>query len=156
MVLVSAQCCHGPHVTSSCAILMLNPPGAELPQAKKSFVSAHRVPSVISNSLQPCGLWPARLLCGKGGVLCPHSRTTDQPSVGGHPREVSWTVTLSEGKDSDSSDSRKTLFLCFDLLCRFFWIFFSFFLFCFFPSFFFTPGCGNCQSYWHNETLLNF
>ena len=29
-------------------------------------------------------------------------------SVGGHPREVRWTVTPSEGKDSDSSDSRKT------------------------------------------------
>ena len=31
-----------------------------------------------------------------------------------------------EGKDSDSSDSRKyLLFLCYDLFCRFFWIFFS-------------------------------
>ena len=26
----------------------------------------------------------------------------DQHSVGGHPREVRWTVTPSEGKDSDS------------------------------------------------------
>ena len=28
-------------------------------------------------------------------------------NVGGHPREVRWTVTPSEGKDSDSSDSGK-------------------------------------------------
>ena len=28
-------------------------------------------------------------------------------SVGGHPREVRLTVTPSEGKDSDSSDSKK-------------------------------------------------
>ena len=92
---------------------MLNPPGTELPQAKKAFVYAHRVPSVVSNSLQPCGLWSARLLCRKGGVLYPHSRTTDQHSVGGHPREVNWTVTLSEGKDSDNSDSRKNIILMF-------------------------------------------
>ena len=38
----------------------------------------------------------------------PHSRSRDQHSVGGHPREVRWTVIPSEGKDSDSSDSRKT------------------------------------------------
>ena len=37
----------------------------------------------------------------------------------------------SKGKDSDSSDSRKTfILLIFDLLCRFFWIFLLFF----FPS----------------------
>jgi len=34
----------------------------------------------------------------------------DQHSVGGHPREVIWAVT-SKGKDSDSSDSRKTLII---------------------------------------------
>ena len=43
----------------------------ELPQAKKkkkkSCIYAHRVASVVSNSLQPCRLWPARLLCQ--GVL---------------------------------------------------------------------------------------
>ena len=38
----------------------------------------------------------------------PHSRCRDQHSVGGHPREVKGTVTPSEGKDSDSSDPRKT------------------------------------------------
>ena len=33
---------------------------------KKSCVYAHGVASVVSNSLQPCGLWPARLLCQRG------------------------------------------------------------------------------------------
>ena len=37
-------------------------------------------------------------------LSCPHSRSKDQQSVGGHPREVRWTVTASEGKDSDSND----------------------------------------------------
>ena len=32
----------------------------------------------------------------------------DQHSVGGHPKEVRWTVTPSEGEVSKSSDSRKT------------------------------------------------
>ena len=41
----------------------------------------------------------------------PHSRSRDQHSAGGHPREVRWTVTPSEGKDSDNSDSRKTIIL---------------------------------------------
>ena len=44
-------------------------------------------------------------------MSCPHSRSRDQHSVGGHPREVRWTVTPSEGKDSDSSDSRKTFII---------------------------------------------
>jgi len=38
----------------------------------------------------------------------PHSRSRGQHSVGGHPREVRGTETPSEGKDADSSDSRKT------------------------------------------------
>ena len=42
--------------------------GAELPQAKKkSCVCVCRVASVVTNSFQPCRLWPARLLCQKGG-----------------------------------------------------------------------------------------
>ena len=31
--------------------------------------------------------------------------------LGGHPREVRWTVTQREGKDPDSSDSRKTIII---------------------------------------------
>ena len=32
---------------------------------KKSCVSAHRVALVVSDSMRPCRLWPARLLSGK-------------------------------------------------------------------------------------------
>ena len=58
--------CQGPRKPSSCTTFMLNPHGAELPQAKKSCIYAHRVTSVLSNPLQPCRLWPARLLCQRG------------------------------------------------------------------------------------------
>ena len=44
-------------------------------------------------------------------LSCPHSRSRDQHRVGGHPREASWTGTPSEGKDSDSRDSRKAFIL---------------------------------------------
>jgi len=40
----------------------------------------------------------------------------DQYSVGGHPREVRWTVTPSEGRDSDSTNSRKTVIILMFLL----------------------------------------
>ena len=40
-------------------------------------------------------------------LSCPLSRFRGQYRVG-HPREARRTVTPSEGKDSDSSDSRKT------------------------------------------------
>ena len=40
---------------------------AELPQGKKSCLCARRVVSVMSDSLRPCRLWPARLLCHGGG-----------------------------------------------------------------------------------------
>ena len=41
----------------------------------------------------------------------PHRRSRDQHSAGGHSREVRWTVTPSEGKDSESNDSRKTFII---------------------------------------------
>ena len=34
---------------------------------KKPFVYVCRVSLVVSSSLRPCGLWPARLLCQGGG-----------------------------------------------------------------------------------------
>jgi len=34
----------------------------------------------------------------------PYSRSRDEHCVGGHPREISWTVTPSERKDSGSSE----------------------------------------------------
>ena len=44
-------------------------------------------------------------------LSCPRSRSKDQHGLGKHPREVRGTVTPSEGKDSDSSDSRKTFII---------------------------------------------
>ena len=43
--------------------------------------------------------------------LPPHSRPWDQNSGGGHPRKVRSTMTPREGKDSESSDSRKTFII---------------------------------------------
>ena len=41
--------------------------GAEVPQAKKkSCIYAPRVTCVMSNSMGPCRVWPARLLCQVG------------------------------------------------------------------------------------------
>ena len=66
-------------------------------------------------------------------------------SAGGHPREVRWTVTPSEGKDSESSDSRKN-------------IYYSYVLTCSVDSFGFPhtpPPAHPCRSYWfywHYET----
>ena len=57
--------------------------------------------------------------------------------------EVRWTVTPSEGKDSDSSDLRKTLFLFFDLFCRKFWSVFS-------PSVVVVDFIGNKTVYLQN------
>ena len=42
------------------------PTGAELPQAKKSWVYAPGVTAVVSDPLKPCELWPVRLLCQGG------------------------------------------------------------------------------------------
>ena len=36
-------------------------------QKKMSCVHAHRISLVLSDSLRPCRLWPARLLCQRGG-----------------------------------------------------------------------------------------
>ena len=60
-------CRQDPRKASSCAIIMVE---LSLEQSchrqKKSYVYACRVASVMSNSLQPCGLWPARLLSHGG------------------------------------------------------------------------------------------
>ena len=37
--------------------------GQSYHKQKKSCLFAHRIASVVSDSLQPCRLWPARLLC---------------------------------------------------------------------------------------------
>ena len=59
--------CQGPLNPSNCATFKLNPHwGRAATGKKKSCIYAHGVASVVSNSLQPCGLWPARLLCQRG------------------------------------------------------------------------------------------
>ena len=41
--------------------------GQSCHRQKKSCIYAHRVTSVMSDSLRPCRLWPARLLYQRGG-----------------------------------------------------------------------------------------
>ena len=61
--------CQGPRKPSSCTTCTLNSHGGRAATGKKkSCIYAYRVTSVVSDSLQPCRLWPARLLC-QGGVL---------------------------------------------------------------------------------------
>ena len=61
-------------------------------------------------------------------------------------------MTPSEGKDSTAVTQEKhLLFLCFDLFCRFFWIF-SFFPPC--PTLP-HPHCS-CRFYWHYDIQLTF
>ena len=50
-------------VLPSCSTLT----GAELLRQKECCTYTHRVTLVVSDSLGPCGLWPARLLCQGGG-----------------------------------------------------------------------------------------
>ena len=59
--------CQVPLNPSSCAIFMLNYLWGRAATGKKSYAYARRVASVMSNPLQPCRLWPARLLCQEGG-----------------------------------------------------------------------------------------
>ena len=52
--------CQGPHKPSSCTTFTLS---RVLLQAKKFLQLCMQVTLVVSRSLRPCGLWPARLLC---------------------------------------------------------------------------------------------
>ena len=138
-----------PNLPTSCTSCRWNAddqPGRLCPWSIwKAIGSSHRRKRTSSDS---CAHWRQEHR-GEGpdwNLSCPHSRSRVQHSVGGHAREVRWTVTPREGKDSDSSDSRKNLlFLYFDLFCRIFWIFLSFF-----PPFL-PPLWCSCQFYWHYE-----
>ena len=56
-------------------------------------------------------------------------------------------MTLREGNNSDSSDSRKTFItLMFDFLCRVFWIFFFLFFFFLSPSIVVVNFIGTIKS----------
>ena len=57
--------------------------GQSFHRQKKSCVYACRVPSVVSDSLWPCGLWPARLLC-QGGELSRQEYWSILASIGCH------------------------------------------------------------------------
>ena len=61
-------CCQGPCKPSSCATFMQLSLGQSCHTQKKVSRLACRVTSVVPDSLQPCRLWPARLLCW-GGVF---------------------------------------------------------------------------------------
>ena len=54
---------------------------------------------------------PERGVGGGVGTVTHSTQPRDQHSVGGHPKEVRWTVTPSEGEVSKSSDSRKTFII---------------------------------------------
>ena len=59
----------GPCKPSSCSTFMLNPHWgrAATGQKKKSGIYACSVTSILSDCLQPCRLWPAKILCQRWG-----------------------------------------------------------------------------------------
>ena len=58
-----------PYISWKETTFMLDSPwGREATGKKEACVCAHRVTSVVSDSLRPCRLWPARLLCQGGGL----------------------------------------------------------------------------------------
>ena len=58
----------GPCKPSSCATFKLNSHWGRAATGKKRLAGKHAGSlRLVYNSLQPCGLWPARLLC-QGGV----------------------------------------------------------------------------------------
>ena len=64
-------CLQGPCKPSSCTTFTLNShwdraTTGKKKEKKKPFVYVWRVASVVSNYLQLCRLWPARLLCQGG------------------------------------------------------------------------------------------
>ena len=64
----------GPCKRSSCATFTFNSHwGRAATGNKKSCVYAHRVALIVSDSLQPCRLWPVRLLCQRR--RCPGKNT---------------------------------------------------------------------------------
>ena len=56
-------CHHGPQSQAAAPPSLSTLTEAEMPQAQRSYASACWVTLVVSDSLQPCRLWPARLLC---------------------------------------------------------------------------------------------
>ena len=57
----------GPCKPNICATFMLSSHWGRAATGKKCCIYTHRVTLVVSDSLGRCGLWPARLLCQRGG-----------------------------------------------------------------------------------------
>ena len=58
----------GPCKPSSCTTFTLNSHWGRAATGQKNLASVCRMASVVSDSLQPCRLWRARLLCQGGGL----------------------------------------------------------------------------------------
>ena len=72
----------GPCKSSTCATFTLSFHWGRAATGKKmSCIYVHGVALVVSDSLQPCRLWPARLLC----------------QAGGFSRQDSWSVLANTG-----------------------------------------------------------
>ena len=57
----------GPHKPSSWTTFTLTSHWGRTATGKKSCVYVRRIALVVSDPLWPCRLWPARLLCQRGG-----------------------------------------------------------------------------------------
>ena len=77
---------------------------------RKDIESCHKRKHTSSDS---CGHLRQEYT-GDQSLNCPHSRSRDQRSVGGHPREARWTVTPREGKDSRL---KKTMYYSYIFTC---------------------------------------
>ena len=76
-------CLQGPRKPSSYTTFMPNSHRGRAATGKKmSCIYALRVTSVVSNSLKPCRLWPARLLCQGMGLF----------------RQECWSVLANTGR----------------------------------------------------------
>ena len=76
-------CRQGPRKPSSCTTFTLNSHWGRAATGKKSCVYVLRVTSVKSNSLRPCRLWPARLLC-QGGQFSRQEHWSKLANTGCH------------------------------------------------------------------------
>ena len=75
-------CCQGPHKPGSCANFMLNSHwGRAATGKKKSCAYAHRVASVVSNSLRPCRLaYLEKEMATHSSILAWRIPGTEEPS----------------------------------------------------------------------------
>ena len=73
--------CQGPHKPGSCATLMFNSHWGRAATGKKSCPYAHRVASVVSNSLRPCRLaYLEKEMATHSSILAWRIPGTEEPS----------------------------------------------------------------------------